>query len=114
MNKKFDYQCPFEVALDNISGRWKGLILWHLCEKTYRYGELRRELGDITQKMLTQSLRDLEKNGLISRKVYPVVPPKVEYSITELGKKVQPILFALQEWGREIIKENNIDSCKYK
>ena len=108
MRIDYNYQCPFEIALDNISGRWKGLILWYLCERTYRYGELQRELGNITQKMLTQSLRSLEKNGLISRKVYPIIPPKVEYSITELGIKVKPILLELQDWGKEIMEANNL------
>lgn len=109
MKTKYNYQCPFEIALDNISGRWKGLILWNLCKKTYRYGELQRELGSVTQKMLTQSLRNLEKNGLIKRKVYPEIPPKVEYSITKLGMQVQPILFELQKWGEQIIDNNKIN-----
>ncbi|WP_456488592.1 winged helix-turn-helix transcriptional regulator [Caminibacter pacificus] len=105
------YECPFEIALEIISGKWKGLILWHLCQRTYRYSELKREISGITQKMLTQSLRALEEKGIIHRKVYPQIPPKVEYSITPLGKKVQPILYMLQDWGRDIAKENNIP-CK--
>jgi DNA-binding HxlR family transcriptional regulator len=105
------YECPFEIALELIAGKWKGLILWYLCERTYRYSDLRREIPGITQKMLTQNLRLFEKKGLISRKVYPQIPPKVEYSITELGKEVQPILFKLQDWGREVAKANGI-LCK--
>jgi len=104
MEGEYTQQCPFEKGLEVLSGRWKGLILWHLCERTYRYGELRRELGNITQRMLTLSLRSLEKDGLIHREVYKEIPPKVEYSITPLGAKVQPILLELQAWGEEIIE----------
>ena len=110
--ENYDYICPFELALSMLSGKWKGLILWHLCKKTYRYSELKRELDGITQKMLTQNLKFLENHKLINRKVYPVIPPKVEYSITDLGKKIQPILFSLQDYGREIASENNI-ICKF-
>jgi len=105
------YECPFEIALEVVAGKWKGLILWHLCQRTYRYSELKREIKGITQKMLTQNLRMLEEKGIISRKVYPQIPPKVEYSITPLGKKVQPILYMLQDWGRDIAKQNSI-LCK--
>ncbi len=106
-----EYECPFEFALEIVSGKWKGLILWNLCEKTYRYSELKREVEGITEKMLTQSLRFLEKRGIIERKVYPQVPPKVEYSITEVGKQIKPILYDLQDWGRVIANINNI-KCK--
>lgn len=99
-NKEF--HCAFEFTLDMISGKWKGMVLWHLREETLRYGELRKSLGNITQKMLTQTLRDLEKNKLISRKVYAVVPPKVEYTITKRGKKLIPIFVDLIEWGNEV------------
>ena len=97
-----EYSCSFEFALDIISGKWKGMILWHLSHGTLRYGELKKLLGNITQKMLTQTLRDLEKNQLITRKVYPVVPPKVEYTITQEGMKLIPIFQQLQEWGSDI------------
>jgi DNA-binding HxlR family transcriptional regulator len=109
--KTIEYECPFEIALELASGKWKGLILWHLCEKTYRYSDLKREINGITEKMLTQNLRLFEQKGIISRKVYPQIPPKVEYSITKLGKKVQPILYMLQEWGRDIALTNGI-ICK--
>lgn len=102
------YECPFEIALELMAGKWKGLILWSLCKKTYRYGELQREIPGITQKMLTQNLRLLEEAGIVTRKVYPQIPPKVEYSITDLGKKVQPILIELQKWGREVASINEI------
>ncbi|WP_428738786.1 winged helix-turn-helix transcriptional regulator [Sulfurimonas sp.] len=97
-----EYECAFSFAIDLINGKWKGIILWYLKDGTLRYGELRRHLGKITQKMLTQTLRELEKDGLIDRKVYPVVPPKVEYTITESGKKLLPIFKSLQEWGEEV------------
>jgi len=104
------FECPFELALDTIAGRWRGQILWYLCEEeVLRFSDLRRRIPDITQKMLTQSLRALEDRGLVTRTVYPVVPPKVEYRITDLGKKLQPILKELQAWGREVAKANDIE-----
>ncbi|MCH9814635.1 MAG: helix-turn-helix transcriptional regulator [Epsilonproteobacteria bacterium] len=105
MQVKYDgkeYICSFEFALDMVSGKWRGLILWHLSHGTMRYGEIRKTLETITQKMLTQTLRDLEKHQLITRKVYPVVPPKVEYTITENGQKLIPIFEQLSQWGNEV------------
>jgi len=93
------YNCSFELAVDMFGGKWKGLVLWNLNQGTMRYGELRRAIPKITQKMLTQTLRDLEKHKLITRKVYQVIPPKVEYSITENAEKLIPILQAIQDWG---------------
>lgn len=103
------YACSFELALDMFSGKWNGLILWHLSNGTMRYGELRRASGKITQKMLTQTLRELEKNKLITRKVYPVVPPKVEYTITDNAKKLIPILKSIQSWGNYLIDNNECE-----
>ena len=97
-----EYACAFEFSLFLVSGKWKGLVLWHLSSGTLRYGELKKHLGSITQKMLTQTLRELEKNALITRKVYPVVPPKVEYTITENGMKLIPIFEELQKWGEDV------------
>ncbi len=97
-----EYACSFEFTLYLVSGKWKGLVLWYLRDETLRYGELKKILGKITQKMLTQTLRELEKNQLITRKVYPVVPPKVEYTITKNGKKLIPIFEQLQAWGDEV------------
>ena len=102
------YQCPFEFALDMVSGKWKSLVLYYLSEGTLRYGEIRRKIDGITQKMLTQTLRDLERNGLVSRKVYPVVPPKVEYTITKHGEALIPIFQSLQIWGESVAKEQGI------
>lgn len=103
--KEKEFACAFEFTLDMINGKWKGLVLWHLREGTLRYGEIRKTLINITQKMLTQTLRDLEEEKLISRKVYPVVPPKVEYTITQRGLKLIPIFVKLIEWGNEVAKE---------
>lgn len=97
-----EYNCAFEYTLELISGKWKGLVLWHLQYGTLRYGELRKRLGAITQKMLTQTLRALEEDKLIHRKVYPVVPPKVEYSLTDRGEKLIPIFVQLIEWGNDV------------
>ena len=105
MKIKYDgkiYACSFEFALDMVSGKWRGLVLWYLSKGTLRYGEIRKKLGNITQKMLTQTLRDLEKHQLITRKVYAVVPPKVEYTITENGQKLIPIFEELLKWGDDV------------
>lgn len=94
------YRCFFELTLQVIGGKWKPIILYHLGnEGILRFGELGRSIGIITQKMLTQQLRELEKDGLVSRKVYTQVPPKVEYSLTDLGKSLIPILDQLRDWG---------------
>lgn len=94
------YHCPVEVTLSAIGGKWKVLILWNLIHGgTMRYSELRRSLPKITHKMLAQQLRELEADGLIHREVYPVVPPKVEYSLTGEGKRLTPVLERMKEWG---------------
>ncbi len=98
-----EYACSFELALEMFSGKWKSLILWHLSHGTMRYSELKRASDKITQKMLTQTLRDLEKNRLITRKVYPVVPPKVEYTITDNARKLIPILESIKSWGDYVV-----------
>jgi len=102
------YQCSFEFALDMVSGKWKSLVLYYLSEETLRYSEIRRKIDGITQKMLTQTLRELEKNGLVSRKVYPVVPPKVEYTITQSGAELIPIFQGLQAWGERVATEQGV------
>ncbi|MDR3560027.1 MAG: helix-turn-helix domain-containing protein, partial [Negativicutes bacterium] len=85
-----EYQCSMELTLDLIGGKWKALILWYLGENTLRFSELRRSLPRITQKMLTQQLRELEESGLVNRVIYTQIPPKVEYSLTESGKSLLP------------------------
>jgi DNA-binding HxlR family transcriptional regulator len=91
--------CPVEATLERIGGKWKGIALYHLLDGTKRYNELKRAVGNVTQRMLTKQLRELESDGLILRKVYPVVPPHVEYSLSEKGKTLKPILLALRDWG---------------
>lgn len=94
--------CPVETGIELLSGKWKGRILWKLFnEKAMRFGELRNALGNITEKMLTAQLRELESVGLVSRKVYTQVPPKVEYSLTDFGSSMAPILEKFAEWGVE-------------
>ena len=94
------YNNPVELSLDIIGGKWKMPIIWRLREDTLRYGEIRKSLPKITHKMLTQQLRELESE-IITRKVYQEVPPKVEYSLTLLGKSVIPVIDLLREWGEE-------------
>ena len=100
MNASEDYRCGVEVTLNLIGGKWKGLILWHLCQKTLRFSQLRRRIPGVTQKMLTQQLRELERDGLVHRKVYAEVPPRVEYSMTEKGKSLKPLLEEMCHWGQ--------------
>jgi len=92
--------CPIEKTLEIIGGSWKVRILGELFTGTKRFNELKKCVNGITQKMLTQQLRDLENQGIINRKVYAVVPPKVEYSLTDLGISLKPILDAIHEWGK--------------
>jgi len=95
-----DYtNCPVESALDVIGGKWKVVILFRLFEGTKRFNELRRLLPNVTQRMLTNQLRELERDGLVNRTIYPQVPPKVEYSLTERGRTLKPVLAALRKWG---------------
>jgi len=102
--KDKEYMCPVEVSMDLIAGKWKLLIMWHLRKKTRRFGELQRKIPNVTQKMLTQQLRELERDNLIHREVYPVVPPKVEYSLTPFGRSFRPILNMMLVWGHEYAK----------
>lgn len=92
--------CPVECTLAVIGGRWKVLIFRELFEGVKRFSELHRALPRITQKMLTQQLRELQRDGLVHRKVYPQVPPKVEYSLTDAGRSLKPILASMDAWGR--------------
>lgn len=97
-------QCPVATAIDVIGGKWTIIILYHLRGKTMRFGELKKSISKITQKMLTQQLRELEANKLVTRKVYAEVPPRVEYSPTALAEKLNPALDMLCEWGEEYRK----------
>ncbi len=107
-NKKLYYN-PVEFAMDRIGGTWKMPILWRLKDKVFRYSELKKDIPHITDKMLTTQLRELESEGFVHRKVYPVVPPKVEYSITERGKTAVPIINTIREYGLSLMKEVGID-----
>jgi DNA-binding HxlR family transcriptional regulator len=94
-----DPLCGAREAFEVVSGRWGPLVVMALKGEAKRHGELRRELGGVSQKMLVQTLRNLERNGLVEREVHPVVPPKVEYSLTPLGRSLQPLLEALCQWS---------------
>ena len=97
--KATDNKCPAEFTLAMIGGRWKIPILFHLLGGRKRFTELARALNGVTQKMLTQQLREMERNGLVERKVFAQVPPKVEYSLTELGESLHPVVDAMCQWG---------------
>lgn len=97
-------QCPVEVTLKLISDRWKVLIIRDLLDGTKRFGELRKSIGNVSQKVLTSNLRSMEKDGLIIRRVYPEVPPRVEYTLTKTGMSLKPILDSMSEWGKEYKK----------
>ncbi|MEP7103185.1 MAG: helix-turn-helix domain-containing protein [Candidatus Dojkabacteria bacterium] len=90
---------PVNITIKAIGGKWKAVIMWHLSSGTKRFSELHKLATGVTQKMLTQQLREMERDGLIERKVYPIVPPKVEYSISKYGQTLQPVLKAMAEWG---------------
>ncbi|KPH88344.1 winged helix-turn-helix transcriptional regulator [Komagataeibacter intermedius] len=93
--------CAVEATLQLIDGKWKGVILYHLLEGTLRFNEIRRRLPNITQRMLTAQLRELEQDGFVLRTVYAEVPPKVEYSLTPRGRTLEPVIMALKKWGDE-------------
>lgn len=102
--KGVKYNCSMELTLDIIGGKWKPIIIWHLGKKTMRFNELKRTLPNITQKMLTQQLRSLEERGLVNRKVYTEIPLKVEYSLTDRGRSLLPILSTLCDWALDYAK----------
>ena len=101
--------CPVESTLELIGGKYKALILWHLSDKTLRFSQLQKEISGATAKMLTQQLRELESKQLVHREVFPIVPPKVEYSLTDLGKSLMPILIAMRDWGAGYMRQANIE-----
>ena len=98
--------CPVQTCLNFISDKWKILIIRDLLTGTKRFSELKKSLAPVTQKMLTQQLRQMGNDGIIHREVYPVVPPKVEYSLTELGRSLEPVIEVMKKWGQEF-KERN-------
>ena len=101
--------CPVEATLELIGGKYKALILWHLSENKLRFSELRKVIHGATPKMLTQQLRELEAQKLIHREVFPVVPPRVEYSMTELGRSLMPILVAMRDWGSGYLRTKDME-----
>ena len=102
--------CPVGATLDLIGGKYKALILWHLAENKLRFSQLNKLISSATPKMLTQQLREMETQNLVHREVFPVVPPKVEYSLTELGRSLMPVLIAMRDWGAEYLRSKNITS----
>lgn len=102
--------CPVNATLDLIGGKYKALILWHLSENKLRFSELNKLIPQATPKMLTQQLREMESQNLVHREVFPVVPPKVEYSLTELGRSLMPVLIAMRDWGAQFLESKNLTS----
>jgi DNA-binding HxlR family transcriptional regulator len=96
------YHCALDITMDYIGGKWKSVVLWYLRNKTMRFGELRKQIPDITEKMLSLQLKSLEDAGLVKRKVFAEVPLRVEYSLTEFGKTVVPVVEAIAKWGRAL------------
>ncbi len=111
--RKEEYQCPLEVTMEIIGGKYKGVIIGHLINKTLRYNELQKLISQATPKMLIQQLKELEADGIIERKLYPVVPPKTEYFLTKRGETLIPAIIELNKWGMNYLKEENIP-CLYK
>jgi DNA-binding HxlR family transcriptional regulator len=96
------YHCAMDVTMDYIGGKWKTVVLWYLRNKTMRFGELRKQIPEITEKMLSIQLKALEEDGVIERKVYAEVPLRVEYSLTTFGKTLIPVLESIAKWGRTL------------
>ena len=107
--------CPAEIAISLLGSKWKLLILRELFKGMRRFGELSRNVPGISQKMLTQQLRQMEEDGLVSRKIYPEVPPRVEYSLTAIGTSLKPVLDAMHKWGAKyMMQSGKPDVCKVK
>ena len=108
MDKNINSNCPVAATLHLIGGKYKALLLWHLSGKVLRFNQLRRLVPEATPKMLTQQLRELEADGLITRKVYPVVPPRVDYALTDKGQSLFPILEAMYKWGSVLMRSEGL------
>ncbi|AQW85754.1 transcriptional regulator, HxlR family [Campylobacter pinnipediorum subsp. caledonicus] len=105
VNEK-EYKCPVSITLDVFNDRWKLAIIWHLIDGKKRFKELHNNIGEITQKTLTVKLKELEEKNIITRTVYAQVPPKVEYSLTPIGQRLQPTLDEMYKWGLAYVKDN--------
>jgi len=116
MEEKYDLfgKCPFVTAQKIIAGKWAVVILHNLSSKTLRFGELQRLLPDLTQSTLTKQLRSLEEYGLVNRYVFPQVPPKVEYSLTDIGKEFEPVLDSISVWGEKYIEHKKASETTQK
>ena len=104
--KKVEVSCPITATMNIIGGKWKSVILWYLKDKPLRFGELHKLIHKCSLKILNSDLKDLEKDGIVKREVFAEVPPKVEYSLTEYGKSLLPVITTLREWGVKRLMEN--------
>ena len=102
--------CYIEAALDVIADKWKGVILYQLLDGPRRFSELKRTLPELSHRILTRQLRTLEAHGLVHRTIYPEVPPKVEYSLTDIGQLLEPVLYSLEQWGMTYVKTMSFDT----
>jgi DNA-binding HxlR family transcriptional regulator len=102
------YHCSLDVTMDFIGGKWKTVVLWYLKKDKKRFGELKKLIPDITEKMLSLQLKALEEDGIVKRTIYPEVPPRVEYELTDFGKTLIPMLEEIAKWGRELAKKEGI------
>lgn len=112
-----NFNCPVEATISLIGGKYKAVILWHLIDKPLRYNEISKRLPKATAKMLAQQLRELENDGLIIRTIYPVIPPKVDYRLSDFGKSIIPVLNIMCDWGNEYLKNRDIilsECCSQK
>jgi DNA-binding HxlR family transcriptional regulator len=109
------YHCALDITMDYIGGKWKTVVLWYLRNKTLRFGAIKKHVPDITEKMLSIQLKSLEESGLIRREVFPEVPLRVEYSLTDFGKTIVPVVEAIAKWGRALgDKEGKVEEVKAK
>ncbi len=101
-----EVSCSLDVTIAIVGGKWKTAILWHLKQRTMRFSGLQRKFPSTTRKMLTKQLRELESDGIVHRKIYPEIPPKVEYSLTDKGRTIIPVLDVMHAWGREFLQNS--------
>lgn len=102
--------CLVEVALNTLGGKYKAIILYHLIDQTLRFNEIQKAVAQATPKMLSQQLKELEADGIVLRKLYPVVPPKTEYKLSEYGKTIIPVVMALHDWGQQYVADLGLNA----